>query len=102
MKSVKCHFGKGVANSENIILLENNLIKTSEREIATMMNNFFINNTKNLDLESSIKCATKVLNSIVSKFDDQVLKSSKHLFQITTSMTLTFKLSLWKMLGTKF
>ena len=53
LKSVKCHFGKGVANSEKIMLLENNLIKTNEREIATMMNNFFINNTKNLDLESS-------------------------------------------------
>ena len=35
------------------MLLENNLIKTNEREIATMMKIFFINITKNLDLESS-------------------------------------------------
>ena len=49
--------------------LENNLIKTNKKEIATIMNNFFINITKNLDLKSSKKCTTKDLNSIVSEFD---------------------------------
>ena len=51
------------------MLLENNLIKTNKKEITTIMNNFFINITKNLDLKSSKKCTTKDLNSMVSEFD---------------------------------
>ena len=54
-KSVKSHFGKGDLNSEKTMLLENNLIKTNEKEIATIMNNFFLNITKNLDLRKSSK-----------------------------------------------
>ena len=84
------------------MLLENNLIKTNEKEIATIMSNFFINITKNLDSKSSKKCPTKDLNSIVSEFDGHIgIKRSKHFFVISTSMTLTLKLSLWKMLRKK-
>ena len=38
------------------------------------MNNFFINITNNLDLWSSRKCATKDLNSTVSKYDTSIKK----------------------------
>ena len=63
------------------MLLENNLIKTNEKEIATIMNNFFINITKNLDLKSSKKCTTKDLNDIVSEFDDHIsIKKIKEFF----------------------
>ena len=54
------------------LLIENNLIKTNEKEIATTVNNFFINITKNLDLKSSKKCTAKDLTSIVSEFDDHI------------------------------
>ena len=47
-KSVKSHFSKGDSNSEKIMLLENILIKTNEKETATIMNNFFINITKKI------------------------------------------------------
>ena len=84
------------------MLSENNLIKTNEKEIAIIMNNFFINITKNLDLKTSKKCTTKDLNSIVSEFDDHIsIKKIKEFFLISTSMTLTLKLSLWKMLKKK-
>ena len=70
--NVKSHFGKNDSNSEKIMLLENKLIKTNEKEIATMMNNFFINTAENLDLNSPQNCTTKDLNSIVSEFDDHI------------------------------
>ena len=44
------------------MLLENNLIKTNEKEIGTITNNFFNNITKNLDLKSSKKCTVKDLD----------------------------------------
>ena len=72
-KSGKSHFGKVDSNSETIMLLENNSIKTNEQEIATIMNNFFTNIAKNLDLKSSKKCTTKDINNIVSEFDDHII-----------------------------
>ena len=63
------------------MLLENNSIKTNEKEIATIMNDYFINITKNLDLKSSKKCTAKDLNSIVSEFDDHIsIKKIKDFF----------------------
>ena len=51
------------------MLLENSLIKTNKKEIVTIMNNFFINITKNLDLKSS-KRTTKDLHDTVFEFND--------------------------------
>ena len=63
------------------MLLENNSIKKNEKEIATIMNNYFINITKNLDLKSSKKCTAKDLNSIVSEFDEhRSIKKIKEFF----------------------
>ena len=63
------------------MLLENNSIKANEKEIATIMNDYFINITKNLDLKSSKKCTAKDLNSIVSEFDDHIsIKKIKEFF----------------------
>ena len=63
------------------MLLENNLIKTNEKEIATIVNNFFVNITKNLDLKSSKKCTAKDLNSIVSELDAHIsIKKIKEFF----------------------
>ena len=79
-KSVKSHFGKGDSNLEKI-MLENNLIKTNEKEIATIINTFFINITINLDLKSFKKCTTKDLNSNVSEFGDHIsIKKIKESF----------------------
>ena len=73
------------------MLLENNSIKTNEKEIATKMNNSFINTTKNLDSKSPKICTTKDLNSIVSEFNDHISIYMKfnNFFQISTSLTLT-------------
>lgn len=52
-KSVKSHFSNGDSNSEKIMLLENNVIKTNEKETVTKTSIFFVDITKNLDLKSS-------------------------------------------------
>ena len=45
------------------------------------MNNFFINITENLDLQSSKECTAKDLNGIASEFDDHIsTKKIKKLF----------------------
>ena len=63
------------------MLLENNLIKTNEKEIATIMNKYFNDITKNLDLKASKKCNTKDLNSNVSEFNYYVsIKKIKEFF----------------------
>ena len=63
------------------MLLENNSIKANEKQIATIMNDYFINITKNLDLKSSKKCTAKDLNSIVSEFHDHIsIKKIKEFF----------------------
>ena len=80
-KSVTSHFGKSDSNSEKVMLLENDLNKANEKEMATIMNNFFITITKNLDLKFSKKCTTKDLNSTVSEFDDHIsIKKIKESF----------------------
>ena len=78
-KSVKSHFGKGDSNSEKTMSLKNNSIKANEKRITTIMNNIFINITKNLDLKSSKKCTTK--DSTVSEFDHHIsIKKIKEFF----------------------
>ena len=70
---------KEIQIQKKLMLLENNLIKTNEKEIVTIMNNFFINITKNL--KSSKKCTIKHLNSTASEFDDQIsIKKIKESF----------------------
>ena len=60
------------------MLLENNSIKTNEKEIASITSNVFINITQNLDLKSS---TTNDVNSIVSEFDDhKSIKKIKEFF----------------------
>ena len=71
-KSIKSHFGKGDSISEKLMLLGKNSIRTNENENATIMNNFLINITKNVDLKSSKISTTKNLNSTVSEFDDHI------------------------------
>ena len=80
-KSVKSHFGKGDSILEKFMLLGKNSVRTNENENATIMNNFLINITKNVDLKSSKKSTTKNLNSTVSEFDDHIsIKRSKDVF----------------------
>ena len=54
------------------MLLRNNLIKSNEKEIKTIMNNFFIHIAKDLDLKFSKKCTTKEIKRIVSELDDRI------------------------------
>ena len=57
-------FSNKSLNSNKLMLKENNRLITEEKELATVMNNFFINITESLDLK---KDDDSSLNSINSK-----------------------------------
>ena len=50
-KSVKPYFSKKGINSNKILLKENDCLVSNEIEVAQIMNNFFVNITKELDLK---------------------------------------------------
>ena len=66
-KTVKPHFSDKGSNSKRITLLENDSILTDDKDIAKTMNNFFINITKNLNLQPYKDSSLTDINEITSK-----------------------------------
>ena len=77
-KNVKPFFSDKGVNSSKITLVEKNVIVVDEEKIANIMNNYFINITKNLNLKPSDK--NKVENHIRVK---KYMKPFRILFQRT-------------------
>ena len=50
-KTIKPFFSNKGLNSSKLMLKENNRLITEEKELATVMNNFFVNITESLDLK---------------------------------------------------
>ena len=50
-KTIKPFFSSRGLNSNKLMLKENNRLITEEKELATIMNNFFVNITESLDLK---------------------------------------------------
>ena len=70
---IKPYFSdKGSSNSRRITLLENDSILTDDKDIAKTMNNFFINFTKNLNLEPCKESSLTNISGITSNFDNHV------------------------------
>ena len=61
-KSVKPFFNNKVSNSSKITLAEENNIISDEEEIANIMNNYFINVTKTLNLKKQLGVGRSDLN----------------------------------------
>ena len=53
-------------------LLENDSIPKDDKDIAKIMNNFFINVTKNLNLKSYKDLSLTDINEITSNFDNHI------------------------------
>ena len=66
-KTVKPYFSDKGSNSKRITLLENDSILTDDKDIAKTMNNFFINITKNLNLQPYKDSSLTDINEITSK-----------------------------------
>ena len=61
-KSVKPFFSDKTSNSSKITLLEENNIISDEEEIASIMNNYFINVTKTLNLKKQLGVGRSGIN----------------------------------------
>ena len=69
-KTVKPYFNDKESNSKRITLLENNSILTDDKDIAKIMNNAFINITKDLNLKRYKDSSLTNINEITSNFDN--------------------------------
>ena len=69
-KTVKPYFNDKESNSKRITLLQNNSILTDDKDIAKMMNNVFINITKDLNLKRYKDSSLTNINEITSNFDN--------------------------------
>ena len=67
-KTVKPFFNDKGSNSSKITLVEENNIISDEEEIANIMNNYFINVTKTLNLKKQLS----VGGSDVNEFEDHI------------------------------
>ena len=63
-KSVKPFFSDKASNSSKIALVEENNITSDEEEIANIMNNYFINVTKTLNLKKQLGVGRSGINNL--------------------------------------
>ena len=74
-KTIKPFFSNKGLNSNKLMLKENNRVITEQKELATVMNIFFVNITESLDLK---KHDDSSLNLINSENINDILEKHKH------------------------
>ena len=71
-KTIRPYFSDKRYNQTRITIVEKDSIITDENKIATLMNNYLINITKNLDLKPSTVPNTSNNDEITKHFDDHI------------------------------
>ena len=71
-KTIRPYFSDKGYNQTKITIVEKDSIITDEKKIATLMDNYFINITKNLDLKPSTISNTSDIDKITKHFDDHI------------------------------
>ena len=71
-KTIRPYFSDKGYNQTKITIVEKDSITTDEKKIATLMNNYFINITKNLDLKPSTISNTSDIDKITKHFDNHI------------------------------
>ena len=71
-KTIRPYFSDKGYNQIKITVVEKDSIITDEKKIATLMNNYFINITTNLDLKPSTVPNKSDLDKITKHFDDHI------------------------------
>ena len=74
-KTIRSFFSNKGLNSNKLMLKENNKLITVEKELATVMNTFFVNITESLDLK---KDDDSLLNRINSENINDILEKRKN------------------------
>ena len=68
-KTIKPYFSYKGLNSNKLLLKEKGNLVSDEKELATIMNNFFINITKDLELKKDSKGKRNNLEDIAEAFE---------------------------------
>ena len=77
-KTVKVYFNNKGLNSDKLLLKDKGNVVSDEKELATIMNNFFINITKDLELKKDTKGKLNNLRIFLKHLKlIQVLKNQK-------------------------
>ena len=71
-KTIRPYFSDKGYNQTKITIVEKDSIITDEKKIATLMNNYFINITKKLDLKPSTVPNTSDIDEVTKHFDDHI------------------------------
>ena len=71
-KTIRPYFSDKGYYQTKITIVEKDAIITDEKKIATLMNNYFINITKNLDLKPLTIFNTSDIDKITKHFDDHI------------------------------
>ena len=87
-KTIKPYFSNKGLNSKKLLLKEKGNLVSDEKELATIMNNFFINITKNLELKKDSKGKLNNLKYIIKAFE-----SHPSIEKIKKAINTTEKLS---------
>ena len=86
-KTIKPFFSNKGLNSNKLMLKENNRLITEEKELATVMNTFFVNITKSLDLKKDDDSSLNPMNS--ENISDILQKHKNHPSVQDISQTFT-------------
>ena len=68
-KTIKPYFSNKGLNSKKLLLKEKGNLVSDEKELATIMNNFFINITKDIELKKDSKSKLNNLEDILEAFE---------------------------------
>ena len=71
-KTIRPYFSDKGYKQTKISIVEKDSIITDEKKIAVLMNNYFINITKNLDLKPSTISNTSDIDKVTKYFDDHI------------------------------
>ena len=71
-KTIKLYFSNKGLNSNKLLLKEKGNLVSDEKELATIMNSFFINITKDLELKKGSRCKLNKLEDILKAFESHL------------------------------
>ena len=71
-KTIRPYFSDKEYNQTKIRVVKKDCIITDEKKIASLMNNYFTNITKTLDLKPSTASNTSDIDEITKHFDDHI------------------------------
>ena len=72
IKSVRPNFSDKDNKSSKITLIENDIVIADEKRVAELMNKYFINITKNLNLKAPIINTTDDIQSLTKNYDNHI------------------------------